>query len=166
MLPADGMVRALLGQYYLERNQPQLAEGPLKEAVATEPGDVPLRELLALTHLRLGNQAAGDGRFPEALRHYDAAVAEKPDLAEAHANKVQVCIHQRDFAGAEAAMMRLVALRPENAAVHASLGDIQLSAGKVTVARASWRRAIGLLGDPSNPLHAALEARLEDNPER
>ena len=156
-------MRVLLAQYHLERNEPQAAEPPLREAIQLDPDNPEANDLLAMTHLRIGNQEARVGRMREALQNYDLAIAARPALAEAYANKIQVCLQLQDYALAEEAMLRLAALRPANAAIYVSLGDIQNSAGKGAAARASWRRAMELLGDKDDELRQALLARLQAN---
>lgn len=156
--------RALLGQYHLEGNNPAAALAALTEAYASEPANTAVGDMLALAHLRTGNRIAQAGRLADALPHYAAARAVRPAMAEVHANEVQVLMQQRDFPAAEAAMLRLVALRPDNAAVFVSLGDIQNSAGRPAAARESWQRARELAGDEGDPkLLAALRERLRND---
>ncbi|HEX9786126.1 MAG TPA: tetratricopeptide repeat protein [Opitutaceae bacterium] len=160
--PSDVPSRALLGQYYLENEDPAKAVVPLAEAYAFEPDNESLADMLALARMRCGNREAQAGRLTEAVSSYDAALAVRPELAEAWANKVQILMHLGQLGPAEEAMRHLVALRPENPTTYISLGDIQRSAGKSAAARESWLKAAQLIGQGGGEeLRAAISARLQ-----
>src|SRR5690606_35782061 len=56
--PTDVSCRGMLGEYLVENQQPADAIAPLNEALLLAPQSEPVRQLLALAHVRTGNQLA------------------------------------------------------------------------------------------------------------
>ncbi len=95
--------------------------------------------------LALAGQVAEElGEAAEAVAHYAAAVAVKPDFAEAQYNlgNLLVRVGRRDEA--VDAYRRAAKLRPDLAPVHANLGNVLYALRRWDEAVASHRRALAL----------------------
>ena len=70
----------------------------------------------------LGEALAEAGRYPDAIRHYEAAIRLQPDLAEAHNNLGSALDRAGQLAGALAEYRRALELRPDYPEAQDNLG--------------------------------------------
>jgi Tfp pilus assembly protein PilF len=94
-------------------------------------------------HHDLGVDALRTGRYPEALREFDAALAVDDGFAEAHRGRALVL----DFGfgrseDAEKAYRRAVALRPDYSEAHNDLGQLLARTGRYDAAIAEFDAAL------------------------
>jgi len=68
-------------------------------------------------HFSLGNQLADQGKFEEAMQHWEAALAIEPARPDIHARIAAALSQQGDFAGAIARYRRALQIDPDNAEV-------------------------------------------------
>ena len=163
--PRDAVSRAFLGQYYVEKREPEAAIGPLEQALAlpavsSEATDH-LRTLLYGAYMLAGDAAAsrGDGEGAVA-RDYDPAIRLLPANPAAYAGKAKTCASLGRLADAEKALETLVSLQPSNPTVYLSLGDVYNADGKRDTARESWQKAYDLTPSTYAELRAAIASRL------
>ncbi len=95
-------------------------------------------------HHDLGVEALRAGRFPDALREFDAALAIDDGFAEAHRGRALVL----DFGfgradEAERAYRRALALRPAFSEAHNDLGQLLARTGRHEAAIAEFDQALG-----------------------
>lgn len=111
-----------------------------------------LRELLSLfgedsrrfvwAHTHLAGALAAQGKMEEALRHFDFAIAARPDDGQLHSMKGLVLrAMQRDEEALQTFRIA-VALEPVFASRHMQLGDLLLKLEKPAEAEAQYRLAI------------------------
>jgi len=156
--PSDPHMTFLLGAAELTLGKYHLAVHHLSEASGDFPVWEPLLYYAGLAHYRAGNLNQADehlsrlcnrpGGFPEARialaslrlseeRPADAAklcrevLDEQPDDPDALRLLAAACLDQCDAAGARAALGRLLALQPHNAAAAEALGGVRLSQGEL-----------------------------------
>jgi Flp pilus assembly protein TadD len=156
--------RALLGEYYLGKNDPVSAIAPLEEAAALERADAPahksLTSMLYAAYVRAGSDAAEKAAAGDALGFFDKAIHLSPDEAGAYALKAGFCAQTKQYPAAADALTKLAALQPANATVYLSLGDVVYQEGAVEDARRDWRKALELSAEGDADLRAALERRI------
>lgn len=167
--PKDTVSRVFLGQYYVEKREPEAALGPLEQALAqpavsAEAADR-LKTLLYGAYMLAGEAAAsrGDGEGAVA-RDYDPAIRLLPANPAAYAGKAKVCAGLGRLAEAEKALERLVSLQSSNPTVYLSLGDVYNADGNRDAARENWRKAYELAPASYAELRAAIASRLNAGP--
>lgn len=142
---ANGWVGALL----LSRGDAAGAIGPLRLAAAGAPGSTEVQ----LTLARCAAQLARDAEAAAALAKAESDAADNPALLTSVA---AVYAQLRNYSAAARIFRRVVALEPDNAKAHASLGYFLLVTGDRAGGLAEWRRALQL--DPNLP---GLRERLD-----
>jgi superkiller protein 3 len=108
-----------------------------------EPGNVALRDGVALLHAEVGNLAGAAAHFAETLRV-------NPQSPAAHYNLGMALLmqHKHDEAGEHLA--NAVALNPDYALAHDALGLVRQAQGRLDEARTHFERAVKL--NPDNAL--------------
>ena len=106
----------------------------LERALRLSPGDLGVRNALALCLLRLERPA-------EALFHFDELLKARPDLAFAHANRGNTLIALGELAQAKQSHLRALELEPDNLAAKAALAAIASHRGAHDEAR-GWAREV------------------------
>jgi Flp pilus assembly protein TadD/SAM-dependent methyltransferase len=152
------------------------AEGLCRTILSTEPNDVPSIHLLGFIaykagrfdaaialieqaigldarnpdcHFNIGLALIAAGRLPEAVTHFDQAVALKPDYSAAVGNLVNLAYttanraleHGRLYE-AIAGYRQVVAIRSDFAEAHSNLGVALMAQGNPVDAAAAYRRAV------------------------
>jgi tetratricopeptide (TPR) repeat protein len=151
-LPAASV--QLLGVALAAAGDPDTAADWLRPAALRRPGDVWLNY-----HLAEALKGQRPPRLPEALRHYAAARAVRPEVGHALAHALE---DAGDRAGAVTLFRELTRLRPDNPRHHSCLGSALQAQGDLAGAEASSREALRL--DPKfasahNNLGLALQAQ-------
>jgi len=161
---ADIPSRALLGEYYMGKSDPESAMAPLEEALAhagsgtAQYGSLEL--MLYSADIQAGRVQEGKGRPDEALARYDKATRLMPQEPAGYARKAVVCAQSRQFDGAAEALVKLEALQPGNPTVYLSLGDVLYQGGDRDQARRDWQRALELTAAGDAELRHAIGQRL------
>lgn len=168
MNPSDVASRALLGQYYLGKADPDSAMGPLEQAVAIESPQSSryksLTSMLYAAYLQAGNRLAQQGHGEDAVaKFYDKAIKLEPDEAPAYAGKAVVCAQLKQFPGAAEALEKMATLQPRNPTIYLSLGDVLYEEGDPAQARRNWQRALDLSSEADAELRNAIGTRLSGN---
>jgi len=104
----------------------------------------------AQPHVSLGKLAARDRDWPESIRHFEAALARAPALADAYngLGLAHEALHQPEVAERE--FKRAIELAPHWGLVHNNLGVLYLSRGDLDAAAAEFRAAIAADGDDTS----------------
>ena len=100
-----------------------------------------------------GAAAVALGLPDDAERFWQAAIARRPDYAEAHCNLGVLHYERRDFPGAVAWYERALALDPRNAVALNNLGAALRELGRLDEAETALRRALALLPKYAEALH-------------
>ena len=87
------------------------------------------------------------GKLGQALRHYQQALALRPDSADAHNNLGVVLRKQGKLDEALAQYEQAIALRPDHVEAHNNLGNVLKQQGKLDEALAQFERALALRPD-------------------
>jgi hypothetical protein len=103
----------------------------------------------AEAHTRLGHDLWVEGKFADAGSHLAAAIAAKPDFAQAHYELAVLCIATNDLRGAYLELQTVLRLDPENSKAYGNLGYVESLRGRMTEARADLERALQLDPDDS-----------------
>ncbi len=101
----------------------------------------------AAAHNKRGIELARGGRWPDALAHFDRAVALKPDYAEAYNNRALILQELNRPADALASLDRGVALTPDNARAHNNRGAVLQDLKRFDEALAAHAQALALKPD-------------------
>lgn len=98
-----------------------------------------------LAHTNLGVLRRSEGRIPEAVAHYEAALEHNPANAEAHNNLGNVLQTQGRTEAAIAHFREALRIDPEYAGAHNDLGIALADRGDLAGAVLSYREAIRLM---------------------
>ncbi len=107
-----------------------------------DPKDAELHDDVALLYM-------GVGQMPQAVRHFEASVALKPDSAAAQFNLGTALAQAGRFDDATAAFRAALARRRDYALAHNNLGQVLLAQGKTGEALTHLQEAVRL--DAANP---------------
>lgn len=156
--------RALLGEYYLGKNDPVAAITPLAQAIkhvaAKTPAHAALTGLLGQAYLQAGAAETTQGRFAAAADYFEKAIQQTPTELNAYAGRANACVRLKQFARAAETLTQLVALQPANPTIYLSLGDVVYQDGKAAQARRHWEKARSLVAAGDRELIEALDLRL------
>ncbi len=163
--PLDFHSRAFLAQHYLEREDPEKAEAPLREAKLLEPDSAELRELLLTFLLQSGNRKAREGDYPGAVAGYREALAVDPSNIEIHLNLGQVYAESNAYEAATESLKIYTAERPEDVNGWIVFGDVAWKARGHTMAQEYWQKALIVARGMRNSdrIIAAVEERLRQD---
>jgi tetratricopeptide (TPR) repeat protein len=137
--PASAKAHLILGRVLVARGDLAAAQQAFAKAIQVAPRMIP-------AYLELARVLMGRGEFAPAVRVARAAVAvtPNPDVVIVLAQALRA---SRDVDGAREVMTKAIAGAPNVARLHAELGDVELSAGRIPAARASFERAAALSED-------------------
>jgi len=138
-------------------------EIPVERILAISAQALDLESGLAEAHASRGLALSLDRRFPEAVEHFERAIALDPTLYEAAYFYARACFSHGEFERAAALLERAAALRPDDChsvllltSVYRTLGRDQ---AKTEAAREGVRRAeMELMRHPEDPRSAYLGA--------
>lgn len=94
-----------------------------------------------------GNELEKQGRIPEAMARYDAAVQTEPRCARAHLNRGNVLLAGAKFDEARVAYQLAIAFEPHYAAAHFNLGNLNYRLGEFEFALRNYEKAIHIKPD-------------------
>jgi tetratricopeptide (TPR) repeat protein/2-polyprenyl-3-methyl-5-hydroxy-6-metoxy-1,4-benzoquinol methylase len=97
---------------------------------------------LALALIDEGNALQEQGKFPEAMARYDAAVQADPKCARAHLNRGNILLAGGKIDEARSAYELAIACEPHYAAAHFNLGNLNYRSGEFERALRNYQVAI------------------------
>ena len=127
----------MLGLCQIQSRHSIEAEAALAQAARLKPAD----PLLQRSH---GNILKVLGRYDEALRCYDVALALKPDYAETHRSRGQVLKSLGRIEAALAAYDAALAVRPDYPEAHLSRANLLAELGRSDAALEAYERTLAL----------------------
>jgi hypothetical protein len=112
----------------------------------------------AEAQIRLGHNFVVEGKFAEAASHLSAAVAARPDLAQAHFEMALLCLATNNLPAAYRELQTVIRLDPGNSQAYGNLGYVEARQGRMTEARAACEKALQL--DPDDSIVRDFLSRL------
>jgi superkiller protein 3 len=112
--PHDPRGRLQLGIGYFETHQERLAQRELESAAR-------FRETAGPAHFFLGRLANQEGKYPEALRELQQALAAQPRHADPYAEEGIIYMKQKEYKAAEDSLLRALAIAPDHYAANFNL---------------------------------------------
>jgi hypothetical protein len=113
-------------------------------------------------HYSLGTALAKQGKFEEAIRHYELALQIQPGLSEANYNLGNALVRLGRIDESIPRFERALQLNPDYAEAHNNLGIMLMKQGKREAALAHFRQALALATRQGNTdLVTANQARLK-----
>ena len=91
-----------------------------------------------------GNALEEQGRIPEAMERYEAAIKTDPQCARAHLNRGNILLAGARFDDARSAYKLAITCDPHYAAAHFNLGNLNYRAGEFEPAVRNYQAAIGI----------------------
>lgn len=101
----------------------------------------------AITLIDEGNALEEQGRIPEAMARYDAAVQADPQCARAHLNRGNILLASSQIDDARSAYQLAITCDPDYAAAHFNLGNLNHRAGEFEHALRNYQVATGVKPD-------------------
>jgi tetratricopeptide (TPR) repeat protein len=111
----------------------------------------------ALALIDEGNALEEQGRIPEAMALYDAAVQADPRCARAHLNRGNI-LASAHFQEARGAYQVAITCDPNYAAAHFNLGNLNYRTGEFELALRNYQVAIGIRPDFADAFVAMANA--------
>jgi tetratricopeptide (TPR) repeat protein/2-polyprenyl-3-methyl-5-hydroxy-6-metoxy-1,4-benzoquinol methylase len=94
-----------------------------------------------------GNALEEQGRIPEAMALYEAAIQTDPQCARAHLNRGNIFLAGAQFDEARSAYQLAIACEPHYAAAHFNLGNLNCRAGEFELALRNFQESVGIRPD-------------------
>jgi tetratricopeptide (TPR) repeat protein/2-polyprenyl-3-methyl-5-hydroxy-6-metoxy-1,4-benzoquinol methylase len=94
-----------------------------------------------------GNALEEQGRLPEAMALYEAAIGTDPQCARAHLNRGNIFLAGAQFDEARSAYRLAIACEPRYAAAHFNLGNLNCRAGELELALRNFQESVGVRPD-------------------
>ncbi len=131
----------------------------INQASAEVDGNTPVASRNpAIALIDEGNALEEQGRIPEAMARYDAAVQAEPQCARAHLNRGNILLAGAQFDEARCAYQLAINCDPRYAAAHFNLGNLNCRAGEFELALRNYQVAIGIRPDFADALVAMANA--------
>jgi tetratricopeptide (TPR) repeat protein/2-polyprenyl-3-methyl-5-hydroxy-6-metoxy-1,4-benzoquinol methylase len=112
----------------------------------------------AIAMIDEGNALEEQGRIPEAMARYEAAIQTDPRCARAHLNRGNILLAGGSFDEARSAYQFAIACEPRYAAAHFNLGNLNCRAGEFELALRNYREAIDIKPDFADAFVAMANA--------
>jgi tetratricopeptide (TPR) repeat protein len=163
--PKDVTSRAMLGEYYLGKDDPTSAVSFLERALElsnSQPAEhKQLVNLLYSAYLGAANGLAeSGGSSTAALQLVEKASLLAPNEPAAYALKAELGVRSKVYSSAVDALGKLLVLQPSNPTVYLSLGDVLYEEGDRAGAERNWRLALGYVSANDSELRAAISKRI------
>jgi len=101
----------------------------------------------AASHYKIGNALVSQGRFDEAIGHYEKALKIRPDVAETHYNLGNALADQGRFDEAIGHYQKALEIRPDFVEAHFNLGNVLADQGRFDEAIGHYQKALGIRPD-------------------
>jgi tetratricopeptide (TPR) repeat protein/2-polyprenyl-3-methyl-5-hydroxy-6-metoxy-1,4-benzoquinol methylase len=105
-----------------------------------------------------GNALEEQGRIPEAMARYDAAVQADPQCARAHLNRGNILLAGAQFDEARSSYQLAITCDSQYAAAHFNLGNLNYRVGDFQLALRNYQVAIGIRPDFADAIVAMANA--------
>jgi tetratricopeptide (TPR) repeat protein len=148
-----------LGIAQLQADHPAEAIVNLGAALSKNPSDPDTR-----AHEVLGQHYYAMKMLPEAIREYEQALAQRPDLPGLRIELGQIYAGRSEWAQAEEQFREETKLQSGNAEAAYRLGDTLLQEGKMTEAAENLHRSDLLRPDMPETLYSLARATIVSNP--
>jgi tetratricopeptide (TPR) repeat protein/2-polyprenyl-3-methyl-5-hydroxy-6-metoxy-1,4-benzoquinol methylase len=112
----------------------------------------------AIAMIDEGNALEEQGRIPEAMARYEAAIQTDPRCARAHLNRGNILLANAKFDEARSAYKLAIACEPRYAAAHFNLGNLNSKAGEFELALPNYQEAIAIRPDFTDAFVAMANA--------
>jgi tetratricopeptide (TPR) repeat protein/SAM-dependent methyltransferase len=112
----------------------------------------------AIAMIDEGNALEEQGRIPEAMARYEAAIQVDPRCARAHLNRGNILLAGAKLDEARSAYQLAIACEPRYAAAHFNLGNLNYGAGEFELALRNYQEAIDIRADFADALVAMANA--------
>jgi len=112
----------------------------------------------AITMIDEGNALEEQGRIPEAMARYEAAIQTDPRCARAHLNRGNILLAGAKFDEARGAYQLAIECEPRYAAAHFNLGNLNARAGEFETALRNYQAAIDIRPDFADAFVAIANA--------
>jgi tetratricopeptide (TPR) repeat protein/2-polyprenyl-3-methyl-5-hydroxy-6-metoxy-1,4-benzoquinol methylase len=121
---------------------------PVNVAAAEADNSQPVASVNpAIAMIDEGNALEEQGRMPEAMERYEAAIKTDPQCARAYLNRGNVLLAGARFDDARNAYTLAITYDPHYAAAHFNLGNLNYRAGEFELALRNYQAAIGIRPD-------------------
>lgn len=141
--PESPDAHAALGDWFIEAEQPEAAEGAFRAALKAAPDSVSIRT-------RLAEAVRLQGRFDEAVAELRQAIAIDPGYAQTHADLGLVLRAQRKFPEAVAEYREALRLERDSVDAHNGLAVTFANQGELDSAVAEFREIVRV--DPDSTI--------------
>jgi tetratricopeptide (TPR) repeat protein/2-polyprenyl-3-methyl-5-hydroxy-6-metoxy-1,4-benzoquinol methylase len=132
---------------------------PVNVATAEADNNQPVASVSpAIAMIDEGNALEDQGRIPEAMARYDAAVQADPQCARAHLNRGNILLAGARLDEARSAYQLAITCDSQYAAAHFNLGNLNYRAGEFELALRSYQVAIRIRPDFSDAFVAMANA--------
>jgi tetratricopeptide (TPR) repeat protein len=152
--PDDAAAHHGLGRAYAQLGRPDAAQSEERKALALRNDAYP--EAVA----GLGDIALRRGNSDEAVRQFNAALQQDPNLAEAYIGLGRVSAGAGNWAVAAAHFQRAVETDSRSAEAHTRLGEALLEQRDASGAIGEYRQAIGLKKDHAEAYYGLARAQI------
>jgi tetratricopeptide (TPR) repeat protein/2-polyprenyl-3-methyl-5-hydroxy-6-metoxy-1,4-benzoquinol methylase len=112
----------------------------------------------AIAMIDEGNALEEQGRIPEAMARYEAAIQADPRCARAHLNRGNILLAGAKLDEARSAYQLAIACEPHYAAAYFNLGNLNSRAGEFELALGNYQEAIGINPDFADAFVAMANA--------
>ena len=127
------------------------------------PGNLQIRQQLAVAYNNYGVSLGGQGRFTEATQQLEQATRLDPsngqlrrNLALMHVQVARSAYEAHQIQSAKDAIQRALSVEPKTAEAYAILGEIEYGSQRLKEAKAAWQKALAI-----NPELEEVTQRLE-----
>jgi tetratricopeptide (TPR) repeat protein/2-polyprenyl-3-methyl-5-hydroxy-6-metoxy-1,4-benzoquinol methylase len=118
---------------------------PVNVATAETDNSKPVSSLNpAIAMIVEGNALEEQGRMPEAMERYEAAIKTDPQCARAHLNRGNILLADARFDDARSAYQLAITCDSHYAAAHFNLGNLNYRAGEFELALRNYQAAVGI----------------------
>jgi tetratricopeptide (TPR) repeat protein/2-polyprenyl-3-methyl-5-hydroxy-6-metoxy-1,4-benzoquinol methylase len=131
---------------------------PVKATAGADNGPPASSGNPAIAMIDEGNALEEQGRIPEAMARYDAALLADPQCARAHLNRGNILLAGARFDEARSAYQLAIACDPHYAAAQYNLGNLNSRAGKFALALRNYRAAVDIKPDFADAFVAMANA--------
>jgi tetratricopeptide (TPR) repeat protein/2-polyprenyl-3-methyl-5-hydroxy-6-metoxy-1,4-benzoquinol methylase len=120
----------------------------VKIVAAAAAGSQPVASVSpAFAMIDEGNALQEEGRIPEAMARYEAAIDIDPQCARAHLNCGNIFLAAAKFDEARSAYQLAIACDPRYAAAHFNMGNLNFKMGEFELALRSYQEAVDIKPD-------------------
>jgi len=160
----DSASRAALASYFLARENLEMAENYVHQALDIEPTNPHYPDLAGQIHLAMGAEKASHEHWEEAIKHWQKSLEFNPSQlsVKIHLGHAYMKLNKKE--PAQRLFKKILTHYPHEPYAHLATGDFFAWAGRPDLAQNHWEQAAELLGkkkDKPKSLIHELEERLD-----